>query len=125
MIAETEPTWRFEENIANCKKDHFCIGLATSITPQESPYVYVGKIMAVDVQEKTFKMKPYQCTVDPWTPECLDVAVSWHHHGRAVPITHPHHSVMQYVKKLNKGNKLPKAALDACKLRSIVWPSSN
>ena len=111
------PRWRFEEDFALCKVGYYCVGL-NEAPAGPSPFVFVGKILDVDIQSKAFKYKPLKCTADPWTQECL--RKPWHDH-RMEEDSNPHYSVMYYFKALTKGNKLPAAGVKRISERNIQW----
>ena len=117
-VCDANRVWRFEEDFNKCQVHRFCIGLGvTSAGP--SPYVFVGKIISVNREEKTFKCKPFKCTVDPWTPACLDKP--WHAHPQDDEDKNPHYSVMHYFAKLKQNKAIPKAAKDAVQARKFQW----
>ena len=111
------PRWRFEEDFAQCKVGHYCVGLnETSSGP--SPYMFVGKIVAVNSENRTFRYKPLKCTADSWSAECLKKP--WHDH-RLEEDCNPHYSVMFYCKALTKTNKIPAAGVRKIHERNISW----
>ena len=117
--SEANRVWRFEEDFSTCQVNKFCIGLIeTSAGP--SPYLFVGKITAVNPDERTFKYKPYKCVVNPWTPACLDKP--WHTHPQTIEEENPHYAVMKYFRNLKANKAIPKAAVDAVRNRRIQWP---
>ena len=119
--SEASRAWRFEEDFSKCQVGKFCIGLnEASVGP--SPYLFVGKITSVNLDDKTFEYKRYRSTVDPWTEACL--AKPWHTHSKDGTDRNPHHSVIAYFKNLKQNKQIPKAAANAVQSRNISWPSS-
>jgi hypothetical protein len=117
-VCDANRVWRFEEDFKKCQVNKFCIGLGVT-TAGPSPYVFLGKITSVNQDEKTFKCKLFKCTVDPWTPACLDKP--WHAHPQDDEDENPHYSVMHYFAKLKQNKAIPKAAKDAVDNRRIQW----
>jgi hypothetical protein len=117
-VCNANRVWRFEEDFKKCQVNKFCIGLGVTATGP-SPYLFVGKITSVNQDEKMFKCKPFKCTVDPWTPACLDKP--WHAHPHDDEDENPHYSVMHYFPKLKQNKAIPKAAKDAVYNRRIQW----
>ena len=87
-----------------------------------SPFpLEVAKIMSVDKDDKTFEGRKLQCTKDATTAECLEKNAAWNEHGNGKKNTETCEGscVIVYLKNLNKGGKLPVAAINAITERGV------
>jgi len=101
-----------------CKKNSYAVMLCQDKDTQKT-FIEVAKIMTVDKDNKTFDGKKLQCTKDATTAECLEKNAAWNEHGKKNTETCEGSCVIVYLKKLNKGCKLPQAAINAIKERGV------
>ena len=98
------------------------MGLAQTIQGP-TPYIFVGKITDKPSQDEefpTFEYKPYKCTKNPWSKDCLEA--KWYAPKGKVPNERvPHYSVIKYVAKLKQGGKLPADVLAKIHATKIKW----
>ena len=98
------------------------MGLAET-TNGPSPYIWVGKVVRVCSENKTFTTKSLLCTIDTWKEECVTHG-SWFMPAskkNQKEETVKHYSVMAYFPSLTRQNKLPAAAKNAVDKREIKW----
>ena len=113
---------RFEVPFDECKVNRFCVGLAET-TNGPSPYIWVGKVLRVCSENKTFTTKSLLCNIDTWKEECVTLG-SWFMPAskkNQTEETVKHYSVMAYFPNLTKQHKLPAAAKKAVDEREINW----
>ena len=114
--------WYFEVGFDKCKIDHFAVGLAET-TEGPSPYIFVGKIISVDTQTRTFEMKPWRCRQNPWDAACVN-AMWYKVRGKVAPQQNPHYAVLCYAAKWNGSGYMPKDVKNSIKERNIEWSST-
>jgi hypothetical protein len=115
---------RFEESLAKSVKGVLCIGVANAVSGP-SPYIFVGKVVSKDINptHALITMAPMQCTVDPWSHDCL--GARWNPVKGQARETMPHYSMMMYFTSFNgtrnNKNRLPQAVKNAVTARNIQW----
>ena len=115
----SRPAWYYEVDFQECKQGLTVVGLAES-TEGPSPYIFVGKILSVDPEKRTFRMQRWQCNKDTWLATCLEG--KWFApQGRSDDQEYPHYSVLKYIKSVNKSGTLPKQVIRDIEDRNISW----
>jgi hypothetical protein len=100
-----------------CKKSFYAVMLCQDKDTQKK-FIEVAKIMSVDKDNKTFEGRKLQCTKNAASAECLEKNAAWNEHGKKTE-TCEGSCVIVYLPKLNRGGKLPRAAINAITERGV------
>jgi hypothetical protein len=100
-----------------CVKNSFAVMLCQDKDTMKK-FIEVAKIIKVDKDNKTFEGRKFRCTKDAATAECLERNAAWNEHSKKTE-TCEGSCVIVYLKSLNKGGKLPIAAINAITERGV------